>query len=106
MGRVAALDAGLDASVTGMQLDRRCGSGLQAVLNAAMQVQTGVSDLVVAGGAESMSSAAFYSTSMRWGGTGEGGLLRDGLARGRGTRGGRCHPGPGAAPGTAANLRP
>jgi len=40
IGRVAALDAGLDVSVTGMQLDRRCGSGLQAVLNAAMQVQT------------------------------------------------------------------
>jgi acetyl-CoA C-acetyltransferase len=43
IGRVAALDAGLDVAVPGMQLDRRCGSGLQAVLNAAMQVQTGVS---------------------------------------------------------------
>ena len=47
MGRVAALDAGLPVEVPGLQLDRRCGSGLQAVLNAAMQVQTGVSDLVV-----------------------------------------------------------
>src|SRR5260221_403982 len=83
IGRVAALDAGLDVSVTGMQLDRRCGSGLQAVLNAAMQVQTEVSDLVVAGGAESMSSAAFYSTSMRWGVTGEGVMLRDVRACGR-----------------------
>jgi acetyl-CoA C-acetyltransferase len=105
IGRMAALDAGLDVSVTGMQLDRRCGSGLQAVLNAAMQVQTGVSDLVVAGGAESMSSAAFYSTSMRWGVTGEGVMLRDALARGRVTAGGRFHPVPGGMLETAENLR-
>ena len=105
IGRVAALDAGLDVSVTGMQLDRRCGSGLQAVLNAAMQVQTEVSDLVVAGGAESMSSAAFYSTSMRWGVTGEGVMLRDGLARGRVTAGGQFHPVPGGMLETAENLR-
>ena len=43
IGRVAALDAGLPVTVTGSQVDRRCGSGLQAVLHAAMQVQTGVS---------------------------------------------------------------
>jgi acetyl-CoA C-acetyltransferase len=105
IGRVAALDAGLDVSVTGMQLDRRCGSGLQAVLNAAMQVQTGVSDLVVAGGTESMSSAAFYSTSMRWGTSGPGVMLHDGLARGRVTAGGRFHPVPGGMLETAENLR-
>jgi acetyl-CoA C-acetyltransferase len=105
IGRVAALDAGLEVSVTGMQLDRRCGSGLQAVLNAAMQVQTGVSDLVIAGGAESMSSAAFYSTSMRWGAAGEGVMLHDGLARGRVTAGGRFHPVPGGMLETAENLR-
>lgn len=40
LGRVVALDAGLPIEVTGLQLDRRCGSGLQAVLYAAMQVQT------------------------------------------------------------------
>src|SRR5260370_19015736 len=106
MGRVAALDAGLDASVTGMQLDRRCGSGLQAVLNAAMQVHTGVSDLVVAGGTESMSSAAFYSTSMRWGVRGDGVKLNDALARGRVTAGGRFHPVPGGMLETAETLRP
>ncbi len=50
IGRVAALDAGLPVTATGYQLDRRCGSGLQAVLNAAMQVQTGVSDVVIAAG--------------------------------------------------------
>ncbi len=53
IGRVAALDSGLPVEVTGLQLDRRCGSGLQAVIYAAMQVQTGASDLVLAGGAES-----------------------------------------------------
>lgn len=55
IGRVAALDAGLPVTVPGLQLDRRCGSGLQAVLDAAMRVQTGVADVVLAGGAESMS---------------------------------------------------
>src|SRR5215510_2394790 len=54
-GRVAALDAGLPVEVPGAQLDRRCGSGLQAVIWAVMQVQTGASDVVLAGGAESMS---------------------------------------------------
>ncbi len=105
IGRVAALDAGLEVSVTGMQLDRRCGSGLQTVLNAAMQVQTGVSELVLAGGVESMSSAAFYSTGMRWGALGNGVMLHDALARGRVTAGGRNHPVPGGMLETAENLR-
>ncbi|MDA8148902.1 MAG: beta-ketoacyl synthase N-terminal-like domain-containing protein, partial [Actinomycetota bacterium] len=67
IGRVAALDAGLPVTVPGLQIDRRCGSGLQAVAYAAMQVQTGVSEVVVAGGAESMSQAEYYSTATRWG---------------------------------------
>ena len=68
IGRVVALDAGLPVTVPGMQVDRRCGSGLQAVIQACLQVSTGNNDLVVAGGAESMSNVAFYSTDMRWGG--------------------------------------
>ena len=68
IGRVVALDAGLPVTVPGMQLDRRCGSGLQAVIQACLQVGNGDSDLVVAGGAESMSNVVFYSTDMRWGG--------------------------------------
>jgi acetyl-CoA C-acetyltransferase len=52
IGRVAALDAGLPVTASGIQIDRRCGSGLQAVLYAAMQVQSGASDVVLAGGAE------------------------------------------------------
>jgi acetyl-CoA C-acetyltransferase len=105
IGRVAALDAGLPVGVTGLQLDRRCGSGLQTVIYAAMQVQTGASEVVLAGGAESMSSAAFYSTSMRWGARGEGVLLHDTLARGRTTAGGENFPVPGGMLETAENLR-
>ncbi len=41
IGRVAALDAGLPVQVPGIQVDRRCGSALQAVINGCMQVQTG-----------------------------------------------------------------
>jgi len=106
IGRVAALDAGLPTTVTGMQVDRRCGSGLQAVLLAAMQVQTGVSELVLAGGAESMSNAPFYSTAMRRGaGAGPGVMLHDALARGRVTAGGVNFPVPGGMLETAENLR-
>ena len=104
IGRVAALDAGLPVTVTGLQIDRRCGSGLQAVLYAAMQVQSGASELVLAGGAESMSNASFYSTSMRWG-AGGGVMLHDSLARGRVTAGGIHHPVPGGMLETAENLR-
>jgi acetyl-CoA C-acetyltransferase len=106
IGRVAALDAGLPVTVTGLQIDRRCGSGLQAVLYAAMQVQSGVSEVVLAGGAESMSNAPFYSTAMRWGaGTGPGVMLHDALVRGRVTAGGVLHPVPGGMLETAENLR-
>ncbi|MGW4483826.1 acetyl-CoA C-acetyltransferase [Amycolatopsis sp. NPDC004368] len=105
LGRVVALDGGLGLRSGGLQLDRRCGSGLQSVLHAAMQVQTGVSDLVIAGGAENMSDAPFYSVGMRWGVKGSGVMLHDSLARGRVTAGGRNHPVPGGMLETAENLR-
>ncbi|MBN9742706.1 acetyl-CoA C-acyltransferase [Amycolatopsis sp. A1MSW2902] len=105
IGRVVALNAGLPVTVPGMQVDRRCGSGLQSVLQAAMQVGSGVSELIVAGGAESMSNVAFYSTDMRWGVKGNGVMLHDGLARGRVTAGGRDYPVPGGMLETAENLR-
>ncbi|MDN5856393.1 MAG: acetyl-CoA C-acyltransferase, partial [Actinomycetia bacterium] len=106
IGRVAALDAGLPVTASGLQIDRRCGSGLQAVLYAAMQVQTGASEVVLAGGAESMSGASFYSTSMRWGVKGGPGvMLNDSLARGRVTAGGVNHPVAGGMLETAENLR-
>ncbi|MHB9757129.1 acetyl-CoA C-acetyltransferase [Streptomyces sp. BYX5S] len=105
IGRVVALDAGLPVTVPGLHLDRRCGSGLQAVLYAAQQVQTGAHEVVVAGGTESMSNAVFYSTEMRWGAKGAAIQLHDGLARARSTAGGRNHPVPGGMLETAENLR-
>jgi acetyl-CoA C-acetyltransferase len=105
IGRVAALDAGLPVEVPGVQLDRRCGSGLQAVCDAAMRVQTGVADTVLAGGAESMSSVEFYTDQIRWGVKGGGVELVDRLARGRVTAGGEHHPVPGGMLQTAENLR-
>jgi acetyl-CoA C-acetyltransferase len=105
IGRVVALDAGLPVTVPGMQIDRRCGSGLQAVIQACLQVSAGDNDLVIAGGAESMSNVAFYSTDMRWGGARGGITVHDGLARGRTTAGGRHHPVAGGMLETAENLR-
>ena len=89
LGRVVALDAGLPVTVGGMQVDRRCGSGLQSVIQACMQVASGGNEVVVAGGAESMSNVAFYSTDMRWGAGSRGIRMHDGLTRGRVTAGGR-----------------
>ncbi len=105
IGRVVALDSGLPVTVPGMQVDRRCGSGLQAVIQACLQVGAGDNDLVVAGGCESMSNVAFYSTDMRWGGARGGVRVHDGLARGRTTAGGRHYPVPGGMLETAENLR-
>lgn len=106
VARVAALNAGLPVTVGGVQVDRRCGSGLQAVLDAAMQVQTGVSDLVIAGGVDVMSQAPFYTVDSRWGVGGTAGmLLRDALGRGRETAGGGHYPVPGGMLETAENLR-
>ena len=104
IGRVIALDAGMPVTVPGMQIDRRCGSGLQAVIQGCMQVASGANDIVVAGGAESMSNVVFHSTDMRWGGARTGITVHDGLARGRTTAGGRNHPVPGGMLETAENL--
>src|ERR1700691_6553687 len=105
IGRVVALDSGLPVTVPGMQVDRRCGSALQAVIQACLQVGNGDADVVVAGGCESMSNVAFYSTDMRWGGARSGVRVHDGLARGRNTAGGRHYPVPGGMLETAENLR-
>ena len=105
IGRIAALDAGLGIRVPGLQLDRRCGSGLQAILDAAMRVQTGACDLVIAGGAESMSQAEHYVLGGRWGLKGDSQPFWDRIARGRITSGGKHHPVPGGMLETAENLR-
>lgn len=105
IGRIAALDAELGIAVPGMQIDRRCGSGLQAVIDAAMRVQTGAAELVIAGGAESMSGAEHYVLGARWGLRGDQQPLWDRIARGRITSGGRFHPVAGGMLETAENLR-
>jgi acetyl-CoA C-acetyltransferase len=104
IGRVAALDAGLGIEVPGLQIDRRCGAGLQAIMLGCMQVQTGASELVLAGGAESMSQAEFYAMGIRWGVRG-GVELADRLARPRVTAGGQRHVVQGGMIETAENVR-
>ncbi|MEM7767426.1 MAG: acetyl-CoA C-acetyltransferase [Pseudomonadota bacterium] len=105
LGRMVALDAGLPVNACGLQIDRRCGSGLQAVIYGILQVSSGGSDLVLAGGAESMSRAPFYTVDHRWGVPAGGLMLQDGLTRGRVTAGGRHYPVPGGMIETAENLR-
>ncbi len=105
LGRVAALDAGLPVDVPGLQVDRRCGAGLQAVLDACMRVQTGVADVVIAGGAESMSQVEYYATKVRWGARAGAVELQDRLASARVSAGGVHHRVPGGMLETAENLR-
>ena len=105
IGRIAALAAGLPTEVPGFQVDRRCGSGLQSICLAAMEVQTGIADLVIAGGVESMSTAYFYTTSVRWGPNRGVINLVDSLNRGRVTAGSRRYPVPGGMLETAENVR-
>lgn len=83
IGRWAALAADLPLSVPGVQVDRRCGGGLQAVANGAMMVQTGAADVVLTGGVESMSNVEYYTTAMRGGARAGNATLYDRLDRGR-----------------------
>ncbi len=106
IGRLAALMAGLPIEVPGYQLDRRCSSGLQAILNACMLVQTENADVVVAGGVESMSGAEFYTNETRWGARYGSVTFHDRLARARVTISPdeRFGPIPGGMVETAENL--
>jgi acetyl-CoA C-acetyltransferase len=83
VGRWIALQAGFPIEVPGMQLDRRCGGGLQAIVMASMMVQSGAADIVMAGGVESMSNVEYYTTHMRWGARAGSVKLYDRLERGR-----------------------
>ena len=85
IGRLAGLKAGLPIEVPGYQLDRRCSSGLQAILNASMLVQTDNADVVIAGGVESMSNAEFYTNETRWGARFGSVTMHDRLNRARET---------------------
>ncbi len=106
IGRLAGLKAGLPIEVPGYQLDRRCSSGLQAILNACMLVQTDNADVVIAGGVESMSNAEFYSNESRWGARFGSVTFHDRLARARVTISPdeRFGPIPGGMVETAENL--
>lgn len=83
IGRWAGMEADLPIEVPGCQVDRRCGGGLQAVINAAMMIQTGAADVVIAGGVESMSNVEYYTTDVRWGPRAGSVTLHDRLQRGR-----------------------
>ncbi len=67
MARVAALKGGLPETIPAVTVNRLCGSGLQAVISAAQQIETGVCDSVVAGGAESMSRVPYWLSKARFG---------------------------------------
>ena len=67
LSRVAALDAGLPVGTPCLTVNRLCGSGLQAIVSAAQHILLGDIDVAVAGGAESMSCAAYFLPAARWG---------------------------------------
>ncbi len=83
IARWSLLAADFPISVPGYQLDRRCGSGLQAIIDAAMMIQTGAADVVIAGGVESMSNTEYYSLDIRNGARAGPVTMHDRLARGR-----------------------
>lgn len=109
LGRIISLDNQLGdggVSVPGMQLDRRCGSGLQAVATAAAHIAAGAADVIIAGGAESMSNTEYtVDGKIRWGAKGGTMELKDRLQEGREKAGGTHHPIPGGMIETAENLR-
>ena len=67
LSRVAAIDAGLPVGTPCLTVNRLCGSGLQSIVSASQHILLGDCDIAVAGGAESMSRAAYFLPSGRWG---------------------------------------
>lgn len=67
IARAISLSAGLPVATTAYSVNRQCGSGLQALADAVMEIQTGQSDVVVAGGAENLSQLPYYIKDARWG---------------------------------------
>src|SRR6185369_3550511 len=67
LSRVSAIDAGLPVGTPCLTVNRLCGSGLQAIVSAAQHILLGDTDVVIAGGAESMSRAAYFLPAARWG---------------------------------------
>jgi acetyl-CoA C-acetyltransferase len=67
ISRVAALNGGLNSGTPALTVNRLCGSGMQAIVSAAQAIMLGDCQVAVAGGAESMSRAAYWLPAMRWG---------------------------------------
>ena len=67
LSRVAAIQAGCGQETPAFNVNRLCGSGLQAIVSAAQSIQLGDCDIAIGGGAENMSRAPFASLNMRWG---------------------------------------
>lgn len=67
IARAASLKAGMPDTVTAYSVNRQCGSGLQAIAEAVMEIQTGQAEVVVAGGTENISQLPYYVKDARWG---------------------------------------
>ncbi len=67
LSRIAAIQAGLPVETPAFSVNRLCGSGLQALVSAAQQIETGHAEVCIAGGAESMSRAPYHVQTTRWG---------------------------------------
>jgi acetyl-CoA C-acetyltransferase len=67
LSRVAAINGGCGEGTPAYNVNRLCGSGLQAIVSAAQSVLLGDTDIAIGGGAENMSRAPFASLNMRWG---------------------------------------
>jgi acetyl-CoA C-acetyltransferase len=67
LARVAAVEGGIPVGTPALTVNRLCGSGLQAIVSASQHILLGDCDVAVAGGAESMSRAAYFLPSGRWG---------------------------------------
>lgn len=67
VARAISLKAGLPDETTAYSVNRQCGSGLQAIADAVMEIQTGFADVVVAGGSENISQLPYYVKDARWG---------------------------------------
>jgi len=67
LSRVAAIDSGLSQETPAFNVNRLCGSGLQAIVSAAQAIAMGDTDIAIGGGAESMSRGPFIVPALRWG---------------------------------------
>lgn len=67
VARAISLKAGMPKECTAYSVNRQCGSGLQAIADAVMEIQTGFADVVVAAGAENISQLPYYVKDARWG---------------------------------------